>query len=839
LHYTEPRVTLPIYRLRRWLAATAVVFTLVVAGMYLYARLRERNVTKSIGKMGIEIKQTATGFQFSKSDAGRTLFTVQASSLKQFRLDGRAELHNVSIVLYGRDSSRFDQIYGDNFTYDQKSGDVTANGDVQIDLEPNPSGATAPDQATPKELKNPIHLKTRDLVFNNKTGDAATDARVDFQTPQAAGSAVGVRYAGKTNTLVLLSQVHVVVKDRSSSIIDAASGNMNSQSHQVVLNQATLRQGQLIVQTNEATFFLGEDNSVQRVLAVGNVTAQTAEGRPGNSAKAEQALHARADEGELLLEGKQNRLRTANLTGNVEVERGGDQPVHGNAGRAVLDFVGQNELRKIHAMDGVRLTQKAANTSSSPKRSSRPQDFELTAPVVDFYMTNTRALDRAVTTGNAQIVISPAQADEKAKDVKAKADHAPAPLSASPSERTVVTAGKFTAKFEQTPEGQSRITSMHGAPDARIVSVSPEQPDRVSASDNLDAAFLPEGGIGSITQQGHMTYTDGLDAAHRTQAWADLAHYTPVDQILLLTGKPRVDNGGMETTAQTVRIDRATGDGFADGDVKTTYSELKEKPNGALLASSSPIHVTAQSMTSHQNTGTALYTGNARLWQDANVIQAPSIEFDRDHRSVLAQGTPVHPVSTILVQNQKNDPAPGSQTANPPASTSQAAGSGKASARRTSKSTPVAITSSRLTYADGERKAHYEGGVIAKGVDFTCTSKTMDAYLLPRQPGPASNAQPTANQSPAVISTGPGQLDHMVAQGDVVVQQPNRRALGQTLTYTAADNKFVLTGGTPSIFDAERGKITGVSLTFFRADDRVLVEGEASTPVVTQTRVTH
>ena len=74
-------------------------------------------------------------------------------------------------------------------------------------------------------------------------------------------------------------------------------------------------------------------------------------------------------------------------------------------------------------------------------------------------------------------------------------------------------------------------------------------------------------------------------------------------------------------------------------------------------------------------------------------------------------------------------------------------------------------------------------------------------------------------------------------KGNVVVQQPSRRAEGQTLVYTASDDKFVLTGGPPSIFDAERGKITGVSLTFFRADDRVLVEGEASTPVVTQTRV--
>jgi lipopolysaccharide export system protein LptA len=77
----------------------------------------------------------------------------------------------------------------------------------------------------------------------------------------------------------------------------------------------------------------------------------------------------------------------------------------------------------------------------------------------------------------------------------------------------------------------------------------------------------------------------------------------------------------------------------------------------------------------------------------------------------------------------------------------------------------------------------------------------------------------------------------MVAENDVVIQQPNRRAEGQRLVYTPADDKFVLTGGPPSIFDAEQGKITGVSLTFFRRDDRVLVEGEAGAPVVTTTRV--
>src|SRR5271163_3279524 len=205
-------MALPIYHLRRWLVVIAALFTVVVAGMYFYARQRQRNVLKELpNKIGIEIKQTAAGFQFSKSDGKRTLFTVQAGSLKQFQIDGSAELHNVSIVLYGRDSSRFDQIYGDDFSYDKKSGDVTASGDVQIDLEANPTGLTGPDQGTPKELKNPIHLKTRDLVFNEGSGDASTDARVDFRTPQASGWAVGVQYSAKSNTLTLVSQIHMTM----------------------------------------------------------------------------------------------------------------------------------------------------------------------------------------------------------------------------------------------------------------------------------------------------------------------------------------------------------------------------------------------------------------------------------------------------------------------------------------------------------------------------------------------------------------------------------------------------------------------------------------------------
>ena len=827
----------PVYRFRRWLAVIAVLFTAVVAGMYLSARLRQRNVLKELpGKIGIDIKQTATGFQFSKSDGGRTLFTIQASNLKEFKLNGRAELHNVSIVLYGRDSSRFDQIYGDDFAYDPKTGDVTANGEVQIDLEANPSGLVSPDQSAPKELKNPIHLKTRDLVFNKETGNAWTKARVEFHTPQATGSAVGVSYTGGTNTLTLESQVHAEFAGPNTSIVEAARGFVTRDPRQIVLDHARLVRGAGVLQADQATLVLGPDNNIERVLAKGDVnieaklearqnspsrrkklrpgTAETAAPSSDHSVPEHEQtseMRARADEADLLLTGKTSLLQTATLAGNVQVERIGFQPLQGYAGRVILEFSGQNQLQKVHAEQGVRLTQSASATSVNTNGST-PQEFKLTAPVVDFLVAQGRRLDRAVTSGPSQITITSVQPSTSLKP--------PLP------QETVVTAGRFEAHFQPTSAGSSRLVSIHGAPDAKIVNTSPGQPERVSTSQIVDATFLPQGGVESITQQGTVAYSDEQPSEKRVQAWADQARYTPPDQMLVLTGNPRVTNAGMATTAKSIKINRATGDAIADGDVKSTYNQLQEQPEGALLASSSPIHVTSRTMTAHNSPAVALYSGKARLWQDANIIEAPSIEFDREHRSVTAQGTDAEPVSTILLQPEKIQPEKNQQTAHAdkPSANKNKQKSG-IKAERSAVPSPIAITGRQLTYVDAERKAHYDGGVVAKGADFTASADVTDLYLAARKQ--------LSDQS----GVQPGQLDRMVAQGHVVIQQPNRRAEGQTLVYTASDDKFVLTGGPPSIFDAERGKITGVSLTLFRHDDRVLVEGDNTSPTVTQTRV--
>ncbi len=758
-----------------------------VAGMYFYARWRVSKAVHDIpAKIGLDIQQTAEGFSISNSREGRTQFTVSASKAVQFKEGGRAELHNVKIVIYGKDASRFDRITGDDFEFDRVSGNVSAKGTVLIDLEANPEGMLHSDQTPPEQTKQPIHLETNGLVFNSKTGDASATGKVTFQTPQASGSAVGIQYVAKTGTMNLLSAVAMTVSRPQPVHLDADHGVITKQPRLVVLTGVHMtREGQQM-ESDSATFFLREDNTVDHILAEGDVRSELRGRVVPSSETSNPETHARCDRAEMWLTGTRNLLTTAILSGNVQLAAGdaasrvstGTQATEAAAGRVTLHFAGQQILQTVHAEEGVRLTQKKSQNGAGGVVASLPakdaQDIEMTAPVMDFIVKDGHLLERAETSGPPQILITQPGSNQK----------------------TVVTASKFTATFTE----KNRLATLHGEPDAKIVSNkigggqvgASGQADRVSTSAMLDVVFRPEGGVASIAQSGSVAYVDGTE-----KAWAQRGEYTVADQMLVLSGSPRVVDNGMTTTAQTIRMNRVTGDAIAEGSVKSTYSDLKVQPDGGMLASSDPIHVTSRSMTAHRSPAIAVYNGDARLWQDASVVEAPTLQFDRDRRSLFAQGNLAQPVSTVLVQVDK---------------------SGKA--------TPVHITSAHLNYTDAERKIFLDGGVTAKGPDTTMTGQQMTVFLLPRSASPAT-AGPGA----------PGQVDRIVAERNVVITQPTRHATGERLVYTAADAKFVLTGGTPSIFDAERGKITGDSLTFYRHDDRVLVEGREASPTVTKTQV--
>jgi lipopolysaccharide export system protein LptA len=763
-----------ISHLRRWFAAAAVVLCLVVLAVYFQARHSVQNaLTQVPDKLGIQVEQSAQDFTISKSDQGRTLFKLQANKAVQYKAGGRAELHDVTITIYGRDSSRFDQVYGKDFEYDQPSGDVISKGEVSIDLQGNPQGEANPDQAAPKELKNPIHVKTTNLVFNQKTGDAWTPSLVEFYVPQTSGSAIGAKYSAQDNLLTLQSQVRMTVGEAAPLKILAQHAVLGKTPRQIVLQhpQTESRQGK--GQADEATLFLRDDNSLDHAVAVGDVIVdsvaspglkgQRSSASPGSHPSSSPTTsHVTAQKLEVAM-GLRNQIKNAVFSGDVHLKTEGGQPIESTAGRATLAFRGRNVLAKVHADQQVKLMQhQGAGTKA--------QDVAVVAPTIDMFIAGGNRLTRAETSGPPEITLLPPGGKSGAQ--------------------THVTGDKFVARFDS----MGQISHIHGEAHARVITTEPPQnnvpqPDRVSTSDSIDGYFRPGTGIETLLQTGHFTYRAGTQ-----QAFADRARYTPADQILVLSGAPRILDAGMATTARTVKLNRATGDGFAEGGVKTTYSDLKAQPNGALLASSDPIHVTADSMTAHNSPSTATYKGNARLWQNTNMVEAPTIQFQKDQRIIVADSSSQQKVSTALTSTDKSD-----------------------------KSTPVHITSNHLVYHDSEREANYQGNVLVRGQDMTLTSTQMDVFFAP------------ANQSGE--KRAPANLQKIIASGSVVVTQPTRHATGDKLTYTAEDDRFILTGGPPSIFDAERGKITGVSLTLFRRDDRVIVNGDSSLPAVTNTRV--
>ncbi|HLK53002.1 MAG TPA: hypothetical protein VKU42_06065, partial [Candidatus Angelobacter sp.] len=338
--------------LRKLFAAGAVIAVLVVSAFYLRGVLRFRRAA-NIPSIPSNVVQSTKGFTFSKSEGGRTLFVIHAAQAEELKESGRAELHDVNIVIYGRQSNRFDQIYGADFQYDPKTQDVVANGEVHIDLESDASGPTRPDQAPPKEMKNPIHLKTSGLVFNRNTGLASTKEHIEFRLPDASGSAVGATYDSRANLLTLQYAVRVVTTEKHKAILTAQSAVITKEPLKAVLQSGLIEEQSRSIQADKVTVLLHSDNTIERVLGDGNVHLED------TSAK---GFKLSAPQAEILMAGK-DQVRSGTLFGGVTFEGRGASPAKGSATRLLLEFGQGNLLTKVQARDAVQLNQGPASKS--------------------------------------------------------------------------------------------------------------------------------------------------------------------------------------------------------------------------------------------------------------------------------------------------------------------------------------------------------------------------------------------------------------------------------------------------------------------------------------------
>ena len=750
----------------------------VVAGFYGYERYRVQRAVRDLPKrLGVNIQQSTEGFTYSQSAGGRTIYSIAASNAVRYKQNGKAELHNVKIVSYGRAADRLDQISGDEFEYDTKSGDITAKGMVAIELQAAQPGSSSP-AANAKKIGTAAHLDANGMVFNKNTGVARTDGKVTFQFPQASGSAVGATYDSKQNTLNLHSAIHLRTTGPKPMNLQAAAALFEQEDAILTLTDLQGESSIRHLEARRAVLHLRDDNTVERADATEGVTARILGARPAE-------VHAgNAD----FLLGPKNDVLNGRLTGGVHWESAGASGSRGSAGQVLLTFGANNQLKSAKFRDSVDIVQIAGTTSSptnSAGQSAQPvPGNEFRGDGLDVQVAGGTQLENANSVGAAQVILTGSQA-------AASTTQAPS------NGKTVITASRFDAKFSTN----NQISTLTGSEPVKIVSSTPGQPERISQSRDLLATFAKGKGmtLQDVTQTGNVQ----IQEAQR-HATADRATYNQATDAMTLSGNVRYDDAESQATlrSNTLALNRSTGETVATGDVKTSYAGQKVKPSGGMLSSAQTVHMTAQQMLQENSTGTARYSGNARLWQGGNIVQAPEIDFNRANRTLDAQAQGSERVSTVFVQADKNG-----------------------------KSAPVETTADHLHYEDLQRKANFDGSVVLRSADSTLQATRATVLLRPQSVVGKTDKATTAG--------APSQVQSIEAIGNIQLHQPGRRAMGTRLVYTADDEKFVLTGSPgspPSIFDAEHGQVTGVSLTFFNRDDRVLVDSSNSTSI-TQTRL--
>ncbi|GGH12902.1 LptA/OstA family protein [Silvibacterium dinghuense] len=850
------RVT--VARLRQGIVVLACLLFVILAGFFFYARNRFRHIEKDLpGRLGVNIEQTADGFTYSQSSQGHTLYTIHASKLFQYKSGGHATLHNVEITLYGAPgSNRQDHIYGSEFDYDKEAGIVTAKGDVQIDLsslngdngannnpaakpaQTPPASSPQADDETAAARQGDVHIKTSGLTFNQKTGDAVTSEHTEFTFPRAAGSSTGANYNSKTGLLVLDKDVVLTTSsDGNQAVVHATHATLLRSSMQAfLLNPVTDYQSEKS-SADQATVYFRKDGSTSQIHAQGHVHMTT---DSGAVLTAENTLTQ--------MDAKSQPTQTDAGGGVNFVSNGDNSSMHGTAVRCSLTYGPKEMLKHARCNDAVNFVEQILSLADDPKgtASRQVQASQLDVDFVPGPDGKKAVAQKALGTGSAEVNLHTIPSTGGQELTNIKGDQLLAIMDDSGTAIKTLDGTGHTKVTDLAKDGSHNTSSGDTLHVVFAPQAKPAKSDRTAGA--KPAAKPAKKGndsevsqIETAIQDGHviMTQTPAKKPGAKTDpdtltAWANHAEYHAVDQILHLTGSPRLKDGdSMQLSAGLIDYHKDSGDATATGAVKAVYRQTQNQNTqqaqaknppvnpGPDLGGNGPVSITADHANLKHAENISYFYGTpsvpARMWQGDHAIAAPVLELSQNPQTLKAYGAPGStgtPVSANLTSNlgAKHQPS------------------------------VVRIHSKTLDYADAERRGVFKGSVVAEEPDGIIHSDQAEVFLTPK---PAAKTGTQNGQPQTSVQTqngetqnGQTQIDHIVATGNVVMTQPGRKAEGERLVYTAEDGQYVLTGNAtklPHVYDQLKGTTTGARLIFHSQDDSVVVSGGPS-GAVTDTR---
>ena len=782
---------LTIERLRTLVLATGVLLLAALVTFLVIGKWKHPfNAHDMPKRLGVDIQQEANGFTHAEFRAGKAVYKMTASKVEQLK-DGHFRLHKVKIELYGIRGQGVDRIEGNEFDYDQHAGVAQAAGPVEITLtRPADTPAVVSGGARQKALgdmpksgpiaaamadaeRGVIHIKTSGLTFEQKSGVVRTAAPVEFNMLQGAGSAIGAVVDSQNGTVVLDHAVTMQTHRGAEAVaLKAQHAEFNRDDQLCRLNGAEVSFRDGTARAAETAVAFNDDGSAQRLDATKGFALTTASG--GRLAAPTASL----------VFAPQNKPAHGHLEGGVTIDESANgRATHGTAPTAEIEFAAGGLLRSAHMAGGVRMT--------SDENSPAAHTHRLwVSPAADLAFRNAphNQLSLASMHGIGGVTVT-----------------------SETTRNGVTTPARFAADdVTGAFDSDSALTAMTGVGRASMQQITQQGAQQTMSGDRLEARFAPAAHadahnhsaaaqIDSATVTGHVVMVQqprSGAAQFPLRATAQRAVYEGTGAWLHLTGSPRVDNGGMQISADKLDVSQESGDAFAHGNVKASWLGDNTKGRGQTLGGQGPAHVVSAEAQLHQATGEATFQGQARLWQQANSIWAPTITLDRTRRVLTARtASASDPVRVVLV----------SSSVSPRAHAASSAPS------------VVRLRGGDLRYSDAERKATLLAGaagvVIAESAGAVTRSSQVDVTLLPA----GSHAD-----------SGSAQVDRVVARGHVVLESGGRRGWGEQLVYRSDDSSYTLTGtagAPPRMTDPTRGTVSGEALIFNSRDDSVIVEG--------------
>jgi len=784
----------------RWSAVAALLLASLTAGVFLERKwAAHREQQKAPPPAPQDVTRRSNGLTFSKMDGNQKIFTVEASKATDFKGKDASLLEDVKITIFGKKGERHDTIHTQSCQYEKAGESIVCSGEVQMDLQSREEverGAKNPEMATPQK----VHVETRGVVFNRASGMARTEQPVKFVFPNGNGEAVGVEYHSEEGMVRLLRNVQFSLMAPRND----ATGKKT----------ASAGRKEPIRVTGKSLDFERDSRTMQ---LFGPVEAET------------HTAYLHAGKLTLMLDATfraEKLVVSPGLNGeNPELEsQAADGPTNLSAETITAQFAPEGWLTRIEGMTDVRGSRRTANEVDEFRaehgamelwpKVNQPREMNLKGKVqlktqaesgearmlqtsalllefADGKKDQGRKLKRAETLGAGRIEWTDAGPQNGTAGAPAGSEAA----------RTKLQADKLEMEFGE--EGKARkLVATGNVLTERAADGEPVQ--TATAHDGV-AQLLASGGWSQMDLQGEVRLKEG-----DRNGKADHATFVRATQTALLTGKALARDAIAETRAARITFVQTNGEIRAEGGVRST--EFSTNGSGAQLAAV-PTNISADAMQGNSKTGRALYMGHARLWQGDSVMEADSIELLREAKVMNAIGS----VRAVFPQ-----------AVSPLRAQTAAVQAGPKKPRLWH------VTAGTLTYRDADNRAHLEKNVVAQSAEQIMHAAVVDLYFT-RAGKPNSNA---ANGSAAANpAAGAQQISRAVGTGGVIVEQGTRKATAERGEYNATDGKFIMSGGNPAIYDAVEGTTTGRQLTFFLADDTIIVDSENGSRTLTRHRV--